>query len=246
MENHRCHDYNALVARWRRVARASGLRLEKLAESGGYPVYFLQTRDRGGLYASAGIHGDEPAGTEGLVAWAEAHLPALAKSGRLPLTLLPCLNPWGLVNNRRSDAADTDLNRSFDRDDLPPVAELKHLLAGRRYDLAVHLHEDYDAQGIYLYELTADLLAVCGKVIPPDARRRIDARVFHRGLWLRRRLRGAPLFPEARFLYPGHCPRTLTFETPSELALHARTRAQVLLLEECTRRLLAARRRSST
>lgn len=225
------------------------MRLETLAESGGYPVYFLQTRDQtpGGLYASAGIHGDEPGGTEGLIAWAEEHLPDLVKGRRLPLTLLPCLNPWGLVNNRRSDEADHDFNRSFGRDDLSPVAELKRLIADRRYALAVHLHEDYDAQGIYLYELTAaaqpwgrDLLDACSRAIPVDLRPRIDARVFHRGLWLRRRIREAPLFPEARFLFPRRCPRALTFETPSELALLDRTRAHVLLLEECTRRLLAA------
>lgn len=247
LDRHRCHDYRDLIARWRRVAKASGLRLRVLAESGGYPVYYLQTRNEadGGLYVSAGIHGDEPAGTEGLVTWAEKYLPKLAREGWLPVTLLPCLNPWGLINNQRADAQGNDLNRVFNREDLPPVGELKRLLAHRRYALAVHLHEDYDAQGIYLYELTThtkswghDLLAACAQAIPVDPRPRIDARRFHRGVWLRRRVLTAPIYPEARFLFPRHCPLAMTFETPSELGLSARTQAQLLLLEECTFRLL--------
>ena len=256
LENHSGHDYRALVVRWRQVARACGLRLTPFAESSGYPVYQLQTRDRspGGLYVSAGIHGDEPGGGEGLILWAERHLPALLRRPRsLPLLLLPCLNPWGLVNNRRSDEAGHDLNRLFKRDDLAPLAELKRLLRGRRFDLALHLHEDYDARGSYLYELhkLADdwghgLLAACRRAVPIDPRRRIDGRLFDRGLWLRRRnLRGIPQRPEAVHLYKYHCPRVLTFETPSEFDLARRAQAHVLLLRECVRRLLAAPRKSS-
>ena len=252
LENHRCHDYRHLVARWRQVARACGLKLAAFAESDGYPVYCLQTRDRspGGLYVSAGIHGDEPAGCAGLLQWAEQHLPALLRrEPALPLLLLPCLNPWGLVHNRRSDEADRDLNRLFDRDDLSPLTEWKLLLTGRRSDLALNLHEDYDAQGSYVYEIRRepgvwghDLLAACHRALPPDPRRRIDGRPFDRGVWLRRRVGRIPEHPEAIYLFQEGCPRVITFETPSEFALHRRVQAHVLLLRECVRRLLAERR----
>ena len=250
LENHHAHDYRHLVTRWRRVARACGLKLESFAESGGYPLFVLQTRDHspGGLYLSAGIHGDEPAGPLGLAAWAEKHLPALARSPRpVPVMVFPCLNPWGLVNNRRSDEEGHDLNRLFNRSDLSPLTEWKPLLKGRRFDLAISLHEDYDAEGSYLYELHRegpvwghDLLASCRRVLPADPRRRIDGRNFQEGLYRQQgRLRNIPGHPEAVYLYRHHCPRAVTFETPSEFDLRTRVRAQVLLLQEAVRRLLS-------
>jgi protein MpaA len=103
MNNHRAHDYRFLIRRWRAVARKAGLSLRPLAQAGDYPLYFLRSKalqTSGGLYISAGIHGDEPAGTEALISWAEENAGRL---NTLPLLLLPCLNPWGLINNRRHD-----------------------------------------------------------------------------------------------------------------------------------------------
>ncbi len=249
----RVHDYRHLVARWRRVAKAAGLKLEAFARAGNHPVYCLQTRDRtdGGLYVSAGIHGDEPGATEGLLRWAEARLPALLARHQpaLPLMILPCLNPWGLVNNRREDADGHDLNRVFDRTDVSPITELRGFIGSRRFALAVHLHEDYDARGTYLYELHdrapdwgVPLLAHCASTIPIDPRRTIDGRPFKSGVALRRaNLDRIPLHPEAIYLYLRGNPHVLTFETPSEFGLARRVRAHVLLMEECVRRVLRAR-----
>ena len=250
---HRVHDYRHLIARWRRVAKAASLKLETFAKAGDYPVHCLRSRDPsdGGLYVSAGIHGDEPAAAEGLLQWAEARLPALTrKHPAWPLLILPCLNPWGLVNNRREDADGRDLNRVFDRTDLSPVAELRSLIVQRRFALAVHLHEDYDARGTYLYEIHdrapdwgVALLTHCAAAVPPDPRRTIDGRPFKNGVALRRaNLERIPLHPEAIYLYlRRHAPHVLTFETPSEFGLARRVRAHVLLMEECVRRLLRAR-----
>ena len=107
MENHRCHDDRALVARWRRIARASGLQLTAFAESGGHPVYALQTRARspGGLYVSAGIHGDEPAGPE---------------------------DPRPRIDGRRFDAERVDLARRVQAQVLLVEESLRHLLATPR------------------------------------------------------------------------------------------------------------------
>ncbi len=243
---HRVHDYRHLVARWRKVGRAAGLKMEAFAQAGEFPVYCLRTRERsdGGLYVSAGIHGDEPAATEGLIRWAEAQLPALAdREPALPLMILPCLNPWGLANNRREDAEGHDLNRVFHRANVAPVGELRKLLGPRRFDVAVHLHEDYDARGTYLYELHtrapdwgAGLLARCAAAIPIEVRRRIDGRPFKDGVALRRaNLDRIPLHPEAIYLYLRGTPHVFTFETPSEFSLARRVRAHVLLMKECVR-----------
>jgi protein MpaA len=265
----RAHNYHHLIARWRRVARAAGVPLRPLAKAGTYTVYFLDYRpadasaDRGGLYATAGVHGDEAGTTEGLLLWAERHLPALSKPRReakkaLPFFLVPCLNPWGLVNNRREAADGTDLNRVFDRDSDPPVGALKKALAGRRFDLALTLHEDYDANGLYLYEISeqrrddlGETLLVAARALgfPIDARGAVETRRFTKpGLVLMRhrvrRWRNSTSTPEAIWLYLNRRTRhSLTIETPSEFSLAARARMQARLIEVCVERLFVTRRR---
>lgn len=251
-KSQRVHDYGHLITRWRRVARRAGLKLEAFARVGEYPVYCLRTRGslEGGFYVSAGIHGDEPAGTEALLAWAEIRLVKHVRAkGALPLLILPCLNPWGLVNNRRTTARGHDLNRMFDRR-VSPIKELKRRIAGQQFALGLALHEDYDGRGVYLYEISAQppaigamLLGACrSKAIPIDPRRRIEDFPFRNGLLAGPvDLEDVPLAPEALYLYPKHCPRFLTFETPSEFSLAERVRAHIRLIEACIGRLSLAR-----
>lgn len=243
----RVHQYGHLVARWRKVARAAGLRLRTFAQAGDYACHYLATPSAAerALYISASIHGDEPAGAEGLLRWAEQRAGSLRD---LPLLIFPCLNPWGLVNNQRTDAQGIDLNRSFDRNDLSPVAELKRLIAGRRFASSLCLHEDYDALGIYLYEISRrreldlgrPLLQAAGAVLPIDSRKTIDGRRFDRGLMLRRtKLETIPLHPEAIYLYLHNTDQALTFETPSESSLPLRVAAMERVVELFVRRSLA-------
>ena len=240
------HHYPNLVKRWRSLARRAGLRLRPLAKAGKFPLFYLQTPSLGeenGLYLSAGIHGDEPAGTEGLIAWAEGHASRLRD---LPLMIFPCLNPWGLFQNMRVDAAGTDLNRSFHRR-LPVVTAMKKVVGRRRFAAAVHLHEDFDGEGLYLYETTRSegwgegLLEAINPILAIDPRSRIDRWHAKNGL-IRRPIRPA-LFkrlglPEALWLYYGHTDRAFTIETPSEFALERRVAAHAAMLDEIVRRAL--------
>ena len=248
----RVHDYGHLITRWRRAARQAGLKLETFAEVGEYPVHCLRTRGSldGGFYVSAGIHGDEPAGPEALLRWAETRLAGHVRAkAAVPLFMLPCLNPWGLVNNRRTTARGHDLNRMFDRR-VSPLRELKRQIAGQSFALGLALHEDYDGQGVYLYEIKASppdigaaLLKGCAsKALPIDPRRRIEDFPFKNGQVVGPiDLRDVPTGPEALYLFPNHCPHFLTFETPSEFSLAERVRAHIRLIEACVRRLSRAR-----
>src|SRR5258708_7236281 len=119
---------------------------------------------------------------------------APARLRDLPLFLLPCLNPWGLTHNVRLDAAGIDLNRSFHREDLPEIVALRELAHGYQFDLSLMLHEDYDGQGIYLYEVQRELpywgealLEAARPILPIEPRARIDGRKASGGL-IRRRL----------------------------------------------------------
>jgi protein MpaA len=243
--SHRAHDYRHLVERWRAVARKSGLPLRRLATVEGFPHFYLTTpalADAGGIYISAGIHGDEAATTEGLITWAEKHVRRLAK---LPLILLPCLNAWGLTRNMRCNSEGMDLNRAFHREDVPLISAVRAAVGARQFAAALMLHEDYDAQGVYLYEIQRvqpywgeALLTAARAHLPTDPRGRIDGRKVASGIhrrrmdWRRFKRIG---YPEAIWLHQQHSARTFTVETPSEFALERRVAAQVSMIEETMR-----------
>jgi hypothetical protein len=243
---HRAHDYKFLIRRWRAVAKEAGLKLRPYAETSGHRLYYLDTQPRRAeqlIYLSAGIHGDEPAGTEALILWAESNPRQLAE---LPCLIFPCLNPWGLINNRRVDEAGQDLNRLFHRDDLDFIRAWKAVIGTQRFKLAMTLHEDYDAQGVYLYEIQRekpwwgeDILRAASRYIGPDPRKKIEGRAARDGV-IRRNLDPKLFeeigFPEAAYLHLHHACRTFTIETPSEYALDDRVGAQLAVLNLCLSR----------
>jgi hypothetical protein len=239
------HHYSQLIDRWRAVGKACGIRVRKFAAADGCDLFYARTpalAKDGGVYLSAGIHGDEPGGPAALLEWAAAQGRRLRE---LPLIILPCLNPWGLRSNVRMDAQGNDLNRAFHREDLPQITALRQLLEGYRFDAAVMLHEDYDGEGLYLYEIQRSepnwgesLLAAGAKVIPLDPRSRIDRYHAREGL-IRRRF-DRPKYrrmghPEAIWLHLHHSERTFTVETPSEFALEQRVAAHGAVLDEVGR-----------
>lgn len=241
MQTHRAHDYPFLIRRWRALAARARLRVELLANARGAKHYFIRTpalTPHGGLYLSAGIHGDEPAATEALLVWAEQNA---ARLRDLPLLILPCLNPWGLVNNSRFDDRGIDLNRTFHLDTSPPVRAVKRLIATHCFDAAIMLHEDYDGQGLYLYELDSarpfwgeKLLDAARPIIPIEGRKKVDGYKAKGGI-VRRRFNqkrfDAIGYPEAIWLHLHHAQRSITVETPSEFALTQRVQAHVAVLD---------------
>ncbi len=217
--------------------------MRAFCEADGFPLYWLEAEARTGsaprLYFSAGIHGDEPAATEALVAWAGRRAGAL---GRCGFVIFPCLNPWGLLNNSRCDARGRDLNRGYHRKDLPVIAAQKALLRGLTFDAALMLHEDFDGRGTYIYELPGErpfwgerLLASAAKHIPPEPRARVEGRRCRRGVIRPRAVpANLPGLPEALFLGT-RARRSMTFETPSEFSVGARVEAHMAALDELLR-----------
>lgn len=234
------HNYDELVRRWQAVASRSQLAIKTFATVANHPLLVLRTqpsdKDRPSIYLSAGLHGDEAAATEGLVKWAEKN-PRVFK--KIHATIFPCLNPWGLVNNSRLDHRGRDLNRCYHARSHPILAQIREI-AGRKFDVALALHEDFDAMGVYIYEVAAarpywagELLAAASAHIPPDRRSRVEGRPASKGI-IRRRIRRdtMPEWPEAFLLHFEHARRTFTIETPSEFHIRDRVLAQVAVIEK--------------
>jgi len=208
-------------------------------EAGGYPLFVIKSAGRypgkPSVYLSAGIHGDEPAPVEALIRWAEGNL---GKFASWNWTIFPCLNPWGLERNFRFDAEGRDLNRWYHSRKVPQIAAQCAVMRGDSYDVAVSLHEDYDARGFYLYEIASErphwgecLRDSVAKVMPPDERKRIDGHPAKSGV-IRRRVTPTLMkgHPEAFLLHFKHSRRTFTLETPSEQSLASRVCLQKAFL----------------
>jgi len=193
------------------------------------------------VYVSSGIHGDEPAGP--------LAVRQLLQENRWPantdLWLMPCLNPAGLRLNRRENANGLDLNRQY----LEPKAEeiLAHIAWLERqpnFDLCICLHEDWESEGFYVYELNPDnqpslaeaIVARASQVCPIDRSETIEGRPAREGI-IRPSVdpRSRPDWPEAFYLLTHKTRLTYTLEAPSDFPLSGRVAALVAGVEAALR-----------
>jgi hypothetical protein len=185
------------------------------------------------IYLSAGIHGDEPAGPLAML--------QLLRENRWPenadIWLCPCLNPSGFLNNARENAGGVDLNRQY----LEPQAEetLAHIAWLERqpgFDVCVCLHEDWEAEGFYLYELNPDhqpshapaIIARVAEVCPIDLSPLIEGREAFGGI-INPSVdpRSRPQWPEAFYLLTHKTRLSYTIEAPSDFELPTRVAAEI-------------------
>ncbi len=251
--SHSGHDFEELISRWRTLAHELDLKETVISEEGGYEIFAFENKlavprcQAGGLYVSAGVHGDECAPPWALLQWVESEPEILTSK---PAVIFPCLNPYGFVGNIRHDHTGMDLNRNFQNEDVRLIGKWQDFLEDREFDLAINLHEDYDATGIYLYEIMRtesrgdQLLMACSELIPLEVAATVDGSVFKNGL-LSHETSDADLqriidedleggCPEALWLAMHHATDSFTFETPSEMSLPVRVAAHRRFLEAVT------------
>ncbi len=202
------------------------------------------------VYLSAGVHGDEPAGSLAL-------LKLLRDRGFAPEVdwhLVPLVNPLGLEAGTRENAQGIDRNRDYRAQSPTEVARHIAWLQAHApeggYDLSLLLHEDWEASGFYTYELRPEgcphdlapaLLEAARPWVGIDESAEIDDFPAHGGVI--RPLRDLEDFdpktredlPEALFFHLHYSRLNYTLETPSSKYLPDRISAQVAAMLAATR-----------
>jgi hypothetical protein len=189
------------------------------------------------IYISGGIHGDEPAGPLAVL--------ELFRQNQWPqnlgLWIIPCLNPSGFLLNRRENEEGVDLNRDYRSPKTELVRAHLHWLEQRpRFDLTLLLHEDWEANGFYLYELNPELRPSVSEVIinqvkevcPIDTTPVIEGRPANNGIICANPdLMKRPDWPEAFYLVHYKTPLSYTLEAPSDFPLSTRVNGLVAGVE---------------
>lgn len=186
------------------------------------------------VYISAGIHGDEPAGPLAV----RQLLQEDRWPGHVALWLCPCLNPGGFPLNRRENARGQDLNRQYHQPDQADEvrAHVAWLDQQPAFDLTLCLHEDWEAQGFYLYELNPGnqpsfaekIIGQVATVCPIDPSDNIEGRAARGGI-IRPDVDplSRPQWPEAFYLLSHKTRLSYTLEAPSDFPLPVRVHALV-------------------
>ncbi len=238
-----------VARRIRDAARERGWAICELTRQGEHPIWQLSkpptdpVRHPRRIYISAGIHGDEPAGPLAALQLVEEHRwPAAVE-----IHLFPCLNPAGMMDNRREGLEGIDYNRDYRNPKTALVRAHRGWLDRQPdYDLALLLHEDWEADGFYLYELNtsgrmstaADVTRGVGQVCPVLKATQADGWPVTHGV-VRPDVVPAtrPDWPEALYLSEEKTDLCYTFEAPSDFELPIRVNALVTAVNAAIRHL---------
>jgi murein peptide amidase A len=236
--------------RFEAVVRKAGFRVEPYGEIHGIPLAAYTKRTPGPrprVYVSAGIHGDEPAPPWALLRLVESGL----FDHRCNWFICPLLNPNGFIRGTRENHDQIDLNRDYKRPVSQEVlAHSRWLTRQPNFDLIACVHEDWEAQGFYLYELNPAnrpglahaMIAAAKNVCPIDPATVIDGREIAEPGIIRPvsdpRLRET--WPEAIYLRNFHGDLVYTIETPSGLPLEQRVTAHCAVLTAAIGKFLEA------
>jgi len=185
------------------------------------------------VYISTGMHGDEPAGPLAALQLLQEDIWAADAA----IWLCPCLNPTGFPLNRRENADGVDLNRDYRHLESAEVrAHVAWLQRQPRFDTSLCLHEDWESNGFYVYELNPDnrpsfagkILDAAGQHCPVDMSPLIENWPAHNGVIRPDAIPAdRPQWPEALYLITHKTRQSYTMEAPSDFPLAARVAALV-------------------
>jgi hypothetical protein len=147
------------------------------------------------------------------------------------------LNPAGFPLNRRENAQGFDLNRQYLHLEAAEArAHVEWLQRQPDFALALCLHEDWESNGFYLYELNPDgrpshaeeIIRRVSAVCPIDRSEMIEERPAREGIIRPNTdVRSRPHWPEAFWLLTHKTRHSYTLEAPSDFSLATRVAALV-------------------
>jgi murein peptide amidase A len=228
-------DIHAILDRIRKAARRTGWGEDSFLETASYALrayHRAVPNPRKRLYLSSGIHGDEPAGPLAILELlSHASWPA-----DVEVWICPCLNPAGFQLNTRENAHGIDLNRDYRHLLAEEVrAHVAWLNAVPEFDLALVLHEDWEADGFYLYELNPlnrptlaeRIIEQVRPVCPIETAGVVDHHWPSQGGIVRPNLKpeDRPQWPESIYLIRHKARQSYTLEAPSDFPLSTRVTA---------------------
>ena len=217
-------DVRQFAASFAVAAIRAGFQPETIGAAEDVPIVAytkLTSRVRPRIYLSAGIHGDEPVPPVALLRMVEDGV----FDHRADWLLCPMLNPSGLARGTRENSSGIDLNRDYLN---PASSEIRAHVAWLRrqqnFDLAINVHEDWEAKGFYLYELNPDrlpslaeiMIGAVRQVCPIDPSPLIDGREASGGI-IRPAVNpeNVSMWPETIYLGAHHTRLAYTIESPS-------------------------------
>ena len=234
-----------------RIGELPGVVVDRIGEfesrGRSYPLFRARLGSPGEgklrVMIDAGIHGDEPAGVEAALRFIEANAANEDLLSRFAFTIFPCNNPTGWERDTRENADGIDLNRSFNVRKLPAEAAIiSDALQGHCFDLIFEMHEDVDAAGLYLYELTEDPETYVGEKIieaveasgyPVNGNIRIEGMSATGGIIRRKKVSGfrKTRLPLAIYAYRTCGGHVITLEPPaSVLSFEERVKVELMAL----------------
>ena len=151
--------------------------------------------------------------------------------------LCPCLNPTGFTLNTRENYQHIDLNRDYRHFQSEEVrAHVEWLKKQPSFDISLCLHEDWESNGFYVYEVNPDqrsslaekIIDAVAEVCPIECATQVDSWPAQRGI-IRPNVNPAerPQWPEALYLIMNQSRLSYTLEAPSDFPLATRVSALV-------------------
>ncbi|MEP2775229.1 MAG: M14 family metallocarboxypeptidase [Luteolibacter sp.] len=242
-------DWRTFPGEFSAAATAHGFVPEVIADTEDGPIMGWE-RAGGGprVYISAGIHGDEPSGPLALLRMMEVGF--FCES--ISWTICPALNPGGLSLGTRENRSQADLNRDYLVHSTSEVAAHSRWLSRRPAPcLFISLHEDWESEGFYFYEINlgedkperaAAILTAVNPFFPPEPGPEIDDHEVREDGWICHRAEAdlPESWPEAIYLAKNGCELSFTLETPSSKDLSKRVAAHQAAVAEILRHSLPA------
>lgn len=231
-----CIDIDSVLGRIGKLASASGwesvpVRVSEAESLAAYQRLVPNARCR--LYISTGIHGDEPAGPLAVQRLFEQN----DWPKDIDMWIVPCLNPHGFRQNCRQNGEGIDLNRDYREPKTNTVrAHVAWLQERLQFDFTLLLHEDWESDGFYLYELNLNgqaayadrIIKAVSPVCPIDMSPTIEGRPAQNGvICANPDLLKRPDWPEAFYLVHHKTRLSYTLEAPSDFTLQTRVNALV-------------------